>query len=77
MKVRESKVRELMEAALDGMAAHAGDATVNEVLSTHMTLARAAILAAKVMGADSAALQAYVSQLYLDCVDETSTDIRH
>ena len=78
MKVREEKVRELMQAATEGMNRVAGDVTVNEVLSAYMTLARSAIIAARSLGAGSESLQASVSQLYLDCISsDTPIEIRH
>ena len=75
--VREEKVRELMDVCSNAMIVAIGDGNVNEVVSTYLTLARAALIAARTMGADPTALQASVAQLYLDCVGETSTETKH
>ena len=72
---REEVVRRLMRAASDGLLAHVEDATANELLSAYLTLSRVALQVAKDLGASPLVMQDAVLQLWLDCTDESSTQI--
>ena len=76
MSVREPLVRTLMDVMSDALSQHVQqhrDITADEVVSAYLTLARAAIVAARRLGSSSEALQCAVQQLLLDCLDDTMT----
>jgi hypothetical protein len=62
---REDVVKELIEAATEGMLHKAPvDSTASEVFSAYMTMALRAVICAKEMGADQESLRHAVERLY-------------
>jgi hypothetical protein len=50
MEVRAEKIEEMVNGALDGIAAHAEEASASEVFSALLTIGYRAILSAKSLG---------------------------
>jgi hypothetical protein len=66
---RESKIRELMKAAHEGMLPLAGEASAAEVFSAYLTMAGHSIEAAKTMGVPAEALREAILGMLVPCDD--------
>ena len=71
--VREHTVRDLMWAANEALVpvVERTDASATEIVSAYLSLARVAILTARLLGMNPARLRHAVQELLLDCAEDT------